>query len=230
MTVAELLASDLRRRGVEWMATLCGHGLDPLFQAARAAGMRLIDTRNEQTAAYIADAYGRLTRRPGICAVSSGVAQVNALTGVANAWFDRGPMLLISGAAAASTAGMGHFQDLDQVTLARPLTKFSRSIDCAERTLQILDQALETAAADPPGPVHLLFPMDVQNTDTAGAAIVTAAPAHPRPVAAADADVGEVAGALAASRSPLVIAGSGIFYDGAGADMLRFCEDGRVPV
>src|SRR6266571_6528380 len=109
MTAAEWLVRGLRERGVDWMATLCGHGLDPLFHAARRAGMRLIDTRNEQTAAYIADAYGRLTRRPGICAVSSGVAQVNALTGVANAWFDQGPMLLISGAAAASTAGMGHF-------------------------------------------------------------------------------------------------------------------------
>src|SRR5229473_1048323 len=90
--------------------------------------------------------------RPGVCAVSSGIAQVNALTGVTNAWFDRAPMLLISGAAATTTAGMGHFQDLDQVTLARPITKFSRSIDCAGRTLQILDEALESATADPPGP------------------------------------------------------------------------------
>jgi len=54
MTAAELLVRDLRERGVPWMATLCGHGLDPLFQAARNAGMRLVDTRNEQTASYIA--------------------------------------------------------------------------------------------------------------------------------------------------------------------------------
>ena len=66
MTSAELLVSGLRKRGIDWMATLCGHGLDPLFQAARSAGMRLIDARNEQTAAYIADAYGRLTGRPGV--------------------------------------------------------------------------------------------------------------------------------------------------------------------
>src|SRR6266542_1778561 len=119
MTAAELFIATLRQRGIDWMATLCGHGLDPLFEAARNAGMRLVDARNEQTAAYIAEGYGRLTRRPGVCAVSSGIAQVNALTGVANAWFDRGPMLLISGAAATTTAGMGHFQDLDQVALAR---------------------------------------------------------------------------------------------------------------
>ena len=97
--VAELLAGTLRRHGVDWMSTLCGHGLDPLFHAARKAGIRLVDTRNEQTAAYMADAYGRLTRRVGVCAVSSGVAHINALSGVANAWFDGAPMLLVSGAA-----------------------------------------------------------------------------------------------------------------------------------
>ena len=64
MTAAELLIDGLQERGIGWMATLCGHGLDPLFQAARNAGMRLIDTRNEQTASYIAESWGRLTGRP----------------------------------------------------------------------------------------------------------------------------------------------------------------------
>src|SRR5579872_4154858 len=154
MTSAELLIHSLRQRGIDWMATLCGHGLDPLLNAARDAGMRLVDVRNEQSCAYLADAFGRLTRRPGVCAVSSGVAHLNALTGVANAWFDGAPMLLISGAGPTATAGKGHFQDLDQVALARPITKFSASIDNAGRTLPIVDQAFAAAMADPPGPVH----------------------------------------------------------------------------
>src|SRR5436190_7266822 len=134
MISADLFVSGLRSSGVEWIATLCGHGLDPLLHAARASGLRLVDVRNEQTCAYIGDAYGRLTRRPGVCAVSSGVAHLNALTGVANAWFDGAPMLLISGSGAFRTAGMGHFQDMDQVALARPITKYSRTIDHAGRT------------------------------------------------------------------------------------------------
>src|SRR5258708_6156495 len=120
MTAAELVVWELKQRGIDWMATLCGHGLDPLFQAARKAGMRLVDARNEQTAAYLADAYGRLTRRPGVCAVSSGIAQVNALTGVTNAWFDHAPMLLISGAAASATAGVGPRPTLPHSALAAP--------------------------------------------------------------------------------------------------------------
>src|SRR5579859_602740 len=98
MTAADLLVRGLRRHGVEWMATLCGHGLDPLLNAARQAGLRLVDVRNEQTCAYLADTFGRLKRHPGVCAVSSGVAHLNALTGVANAYFDGAPLLLISGA------------------------------------------------------------------------------------------------------------------------------------
>src|SRR5713226_1517850 len=223
MTAADLLIADLKEHGVTWMATLCGHGLDPLFQAARNGGMRLIDARNEQTAAYIAESYGRLTGRPGVCAVSSGIAQVNALTGVTNAWFDRGPMLLISGAATSSTAGMGHFQDLDQVAVARPITKLSRSIDSAGRTSQILGEALEAAVDDPPGPVHLMFPMDVQNTEAGAGASVKPAPVSTRP-AAPDLNFQEVASSLATAKSPLVIAGSGVFYSAAGEAMLRFCE------
>ena len=91
MNGADLIVHKLRERGIEWLTTLCGHGLDPLFRAARDGGVRLIDTRNEQTASYIAGACGRLAPPPGVCAVSSGVAHINALTGVANAWFDHGP-------------------------------------------------------------------------------------------------------------------------------------------
>ena len=226
MTAAELLIHDLQKHGVKWMATLCGHGLDPLYQAARNAGMRLVDTRNEQTASYIAESFGRLTKQPGVCAVSSGLAQVNALTGVANAWFDRAPMLLISGAAAMATAGMGHFQDMDQVTLARPITKLSRSIDCAPRVREILAEALGIAAADPPGPVHLMFPMDIQNTEVSDGDLVLPSPL-PRRRAEVGADPDEAAHALARSAQPLVIAGSGIFYDGEGPALLRFCEQRR---
>src|SRR5579871_6959673 len=227
MTAADLLVHDLRRRGVEWIATLCGHGLDPLLNAARRAGLRLVDVRNEQTCAYAADAFGRLTGRPGVCAVSSGIAQVNALAGVANARFDCAPMLLLSGAGPASTAGKGHFQDLDQVGLAHPITKFSALIDDPGGTLRLLDEAFARAVADPPGPAHLMFPLDVQVAEWSGFAAASSvfekrAPANPA--------LAEVARALAAADAPLVIAGSGIFYNGSGPEMLRFCADFQVPV
>ncbi len=225
MTAAELLVHRLLQHGVEWIATLCGHGLDPLLNAARQAGVRLVDVRNEQTCAYLADAFGRLTRRPGVCAVSSGVAHLNALTGVANAYFDGAPMLLISGAGATATAGKGHFQDLDQVALARPITRFSASIDDAERTIDLLDVAFARALADPRGPVHLMFPLDVQVTEVSARGM-----AAKSSVKVNTTGTGDIAKALADADAPLVIAGSGIFYDGSAAGMLRFCTKFHIPV
>jgi acetolactate synthase-1/2/3 large subunit len=107
---------------------LCGHGLNPLYVACQARGIRLIDTRNEQAAAYLAEACGRLSRRVGVCAVSSGVAHVNGLTGVANAHLDGAPMLLLSGSGAVATMGLGHFQDLDQVAMAVWLVKITSAL------------------------------------------------------------------------------------------------------
>ena len=222
MTAAEWFVQALRERGVTWMATLCGHGLDPLFYAAKQAGLRLVDARNEQTAGYMAEAYGRLTRRPGVCAVSSGVAHVNALSGVANAWFDGAPMLLISGAGSFATAGMGHFQDMDQVALARPVTKFARTIDTPDRAVEILDEALRSAVAPPPGPVHLTFPMDVQRAEVAGMVRPFAAVPHAAPNAD-DVD-------LARYERPLIVAGSGVWYAGEGEALARFSEEYAIPM
>ena len=228
MTAVEWFIEGLRVRGVEWMATLCGHGLDPLYHAARRAGLRLIDTRNEQTAGYIAEYAGRLTRRPGVCAVSSGVAHVNALTGVVNAYFDGSPMLLVSGAGALRTAGMGHFQDFDQVALASSVTKYARGIDCADRVPQILGEAWDVATAYPPGPVHLTFPMDIQTSQIE--------PSRPLrrgtspPPAPGEDDPQVCAAALRESERPLIVAGSGVYYEGAASAMLDFAERYSIPV
>lgn len=219
----------LRERGVEWMAALCGHGLDPLFGAARKAGIRIIDVRNEQTAGYMADAWGRLTRRPGVCASSSGVAVVNALTGVMNAWFDHAPMLYISGTAASTTLGLGAFQDSDHIGLARPVTKISASIDHPQRALQMLDQAWEAAKAWPSGPVHLQFPMDVQTASVEEGAVVrgTGADAATGPNRST---VDAVAKALAAAERPLIIAGSHTYYSGEAQELAYLAERYSIPV
>jgi acetolactate synthase-1/2/3 large subunit len=229
MKAVEWFVQELRQRGVDWMATLCGHGLDPLFQAAKQAGMRLVDTRNEQTAGYIADYCGRLTRKPGVCAVSSGVAHVNAMTGVVNAFFDGSPMLLISGAGALRTAGMGHFQDMDQVALATSVTRYARVIDCADRAVQILDEALRAAVSWPPGPVHLTYPMDIQTTEVEQSGLLAPTPRGDGTSSMFE-DPDEVGRALAQAGQPLIIAGSGMHYSCRGEQLLQFSERYSIPV
>jgi acetolactate synthase-1/2/3 large subunit len=227
MTAVEWFVTRLCERGVQWVATLCGFGLDPLYQAARRAGLRLVDTRNEQTAGYIADYSGRLTRRPGVCAVSSGVAHVNALTGVVNAHFDGSPMLLITGAGPLGTAGMGHFQDFAQAGMAAPVTRYCRTIDSPARAVQILDEALDAAMGPPPGPVHLSFPMDMQTAEVPEAELVRSV-IRRQPVL--DPNPHDVAAAMAASRRPLIVAGSGLYYASEAQAMLHFSERFAVPV
>jgi acetolactate synthase-1/2/3 large subunit len=229
MRAVSWFIQELVDRNVSWIASLCGHGLDPLFRAARDAGIRIIDTRNEQTAAYIAETYGRLTKRPGVVAVSSGVAHANALTGVVNAWFDGAPLLLVSGAGDIRTSGMGHFQDVDQVAMAAPVTRYSRVIDRADRVVQILDEAWQAACPPNPGPVHLTFPLDVQMADVEFDDLI-----RPMPVAASkDANPSLVADAathLAASSKPILIAGSGAYYNGEAAAIVDFCEFASIPL
>src|SRR6516164_7023022 len=163
MTGADLLVSQLKAQGVPFLPTLCGNGLDPLYVACKKHGLRLVDVRNEQAAGYMADAVGRLTRRVGVCTSSSGVAHLNALTGVVNAYFDGSPMLLITGASESRTSGMGNFQDLDHVALARPVCKLAQRIDRPERIALSIHEAFAAARSGRPGPVHLSIPVDVMN-------------------------------------------------------------------
>jgi len=233
MTGADLLVQELQARGVPFVAVLCGNGLDPLLIAAAQAGLRLVDTRNEQAASYIADAYARLTGRVGVCAVSSGVAHVNALAGVLNAYYDGAPLLLITGASSSATLGRGGFQDLDQVALARPICKRAELVTRPERIPQAVHEAFAAATSGRPGPVHLTIPVDVLSAEmddlqlkspfsTRGEAITRAA---------GDADlVRDAAKMLAEAQRSIIVAGSGIFYARGGQALEQFVRLARIPV
>lgn len=223
MNGIELFVRELQRHGVPYIATLCGHGLNYLDNACEKAGLPLVDVRNEQSAGYMADVTGRLTRQVGVCATSSGVAHVSALAGLTNAYFDGAPVLLITGSAAVETEGMGHFQDLDQVALADPICKYTRRIDVPERIPQIVHEAFAAALSGRPGPVHLTFPMDVQNMEVDDSKVIQVpAPPMPKtPAALGDPEhIDHVASLLSEAERPLLIAGSGVYY-AQGEDALR---------
>jgi len=161
MNGAEWVVRTLQGRGVERIFALCGNGLAPLLTACERLGMPVIDTRNEQAAAYMADAWGRLTGRLGVVAVSSGPGHTNALTGLANAWWDGGPLLLISGQSDEHTRGLDHFQELDKVAMAAPVCKYARRVTDAAELPTMLEDALALAVAPRPGSVHLTIPENV---------------------------------------------------------------------
>ncbi|MEM2935741.1 MAG: thiamine pyrophosphate-binding protein, partial [Candidatus Bathyarchaeia archaeon] len=232
MTGADVLVAELKRQGVAWVATLCGNGLNPFYVACRRAGLQLIDTHNEQAAAYMADAYGRLTGQVGICAVSSGVAHLNALTGVANAFFDGAPLLLITGASAGYGAGRGVFQEMDQVALAAPLCKFATWVSRVSDLPFLVRQAFAAALSGRPGPVHLTIPIDILESQVDEPKKVTMRPImETAPLERMDPRVvSEAAKVIGRAQRPLLIAGSGVFYAGGQAAMMRFSEVSAIPI
>src|SRR5262249_20834899 len=236
MTGADLLVRQLKPHGVPCVRTLGGNGRDPFYVACKRHDLRLVDVRNEQAAGYMADAVGRLTRRVGVCSASSGVAHVNALTGVTNAYFDGSPMLLFTGASDSRTTGLGNFQDLDHVSLARPICKLAQRIDRPERIPVTVNEAFTIARSGRPGPVHVTIPGDVlqatvNETDLrrwqAGGRGAQAA----SPRSAADPDlVREAVELLADAKRPLLVAGSGVFYADAEEPLRNLATAVGLPI
>jgi len=212
--------------------------MDPFYVACKRHGLRLVDVRNEQAAGYMADVVGRLTRRVGVCSASSGVAHVNALTGLTNAYFDGSPVLLITGASESRTTGMGNFQDLDHMALARPVCKLVQRVERPERIALAVHEAVTTAESGRPGPVHLSIPSDVFQAPVHKADVERwlveleshrATAAAPR--SAADPDlVRQSVDILARSQRPLVVAGSGVFYAGGEEALGRLAAALGAPV
>jgi acetolactate synthase-1/2/3 large subunit len=231
MNGADLLINILRAHGVSFVATLCGNGLNPFLYACDQGGIRLVDTRNEQSASYLADAYARLTGKIGVCAVSSGIAHVNALAGVTNAYYDGAPLLLISGESETLHTGQGKFQELDQPALAAPVTKLSARIERVENLPAQVNMALATAQAGRPGPVHLTIPIDVLEAPVSEELVQKAhlAPVV-RPSAAGGADaVRRALDWIASAKRPLLVLGSGAFYAKADQAAARFMQLTDIP-
>ena len=232
MNVADLLVEELQARGVRFVATLNGHGLDPFYLACRRAGMRMIDVRNEQAAGYMADVAGRLSRSVGVCAVSGAVAHANALTGVLNAWFDGAPMLLVTGITPLARLGFGDFQDFNPVPMAAPITKFARILDAPERVRQIVHEAFAAATAGRPGPVHLSLPLDVASAEVDPDQVVRSRvrSGEVRLQGAADpALVEEAARHLQQSEQPVLVAGSGVYYSHGERALADLVRQQRIP-
>jgi len=233
MNGAQYVVAALQGRGVPFLSVLCGNGLDPLLAAAAEAGLRVVDARNEQGASYVADTYARLTGRLGACAVSSGVAHVNAMAGLLNAHYDGAPMLLISGASPAATLGRGGFQDLDQAALARPICKRAEFVGRADRLPQALTEALAAAAMPRQGPVHLTIPVDVLSAELDEAIVARWPVAAECRVAEPGCDaraIQEAAQMLAQAQRPLIVAGTGLFYADAGDALQTLADAARIPI
>ncbi len=233
MTGAEWFVRTLKDRGVEHVFALCGNGLNPFLDACATQRLRVIDVRNEQAAAFMADLWGRFTRRLGVVAVSSGPGHANALTGLANAAWDGGPMLLVSGCSDTTTRGLDHFQELPQVEMAKPICKYASFVGRPECLRTETDRAIQAAISGRPGPAHLTIPADVWGApmDAKQWGPRTRVPAEVRQAAWGDpALVRDAVRMLAKAKRPVVFVGSGAFYADAGRALAAFAKLTGIPI
>src|SRR5258706_11131310 len=158
---ATLIARSLKRQGVQFMFGIVGFPVNPVAAAAQKEGLTYVGMRHEQSASYAAQAVGYLTGRPGACLAVSGPGMTNAISGIANAWSNRWPMILLGGSSDISQHGMGAFQEAPQVEAARPWCKLSAEVDRIERIPYYIEQAVRTSIYGRPGPVYLDLPGDI---------------------------------------------------------------------
>src|SRR2546426_8890145 len=161
--------------------------------------------RHEQAAAHAGDAYARLTRNLGVAIVTAGPGVTDAVTGVANAYAARSPLLLIGGAAPLGLRGLGALQEMEQVALLRPITKGSFTVAETRQIPEVLTTAIRTALSGRPGPVFVEIPVDLLMTTIEDRlAPIPTAYVHRTPAGLAAPALAELAWPRAAARPPLV--------------------------
>lgn len=151
----------LRRHGIKCLYTLCGGHISPILQGASESGVRVVDLRDERSAAFAADASSRLTGKPGVVAVTAGPGVTNVVTAAKNAQLAQQPVVVLGGATATILRNRGSLQDIDQMELMRPVTKWCARASRVADIRPMMEYALRISAEGVPGPVFLEIAVDL---------------------------------------------------------------------
>jgi acetolactate synthase I/II/III large subunit len=227
-SIAALLAGSLRAAGVRTAFTVPGESFLPLLDALVEVGIRVVTTRHENGAAFMAAAQAQLTGRPSACLATRAVGAANLGIGIHAARADSAPVIAIVGGVQRRVAGREAFQEADVAGSIGRLAGWSASLDDPARAPALIADALAHAVTGRPGPVVLAIPEDVLEEAPPEDARINA----PRPPAArpADADVRSVLQLLASAERPVILAGGGVLRARTSSDLVRLAEVLHVPV
>jgi acetolactate synthase-1/2/3 large subunit len=224
-----LAASTLRLHDVDTLFTLSGGHLFPLYDGCVKTDIRLIDTRHEQTAAFAAEGWAKVTRRVGVAALTAGPGVTNGVSAITSAYFNGSPVCVIGGRAPHARWGVGSLQELDHLPIIRSVTKHSATLATAAEIPGGLDAALRSARTPHRGPTFVDVPLDGWGPSEVGVPDAPAAGAlrggDPDPDAVAA--VGRLAGS---ARRPVLMVGGDVYWAGAEAEVLAFAEGLGIPV
>src|SRR4051794_6968032 len=226
-----LVARRLKAHGVTKLFTLSGGHLFSIYDGCRAEGIDLVDVRHEQTAGFAAEGWAKVTRTPGVAALTAGPGVTNGMSAIASAQQNGSPMGVLAGRAPAFRWGQGSLQEIDHVPFVRPVVKYAGTPASTAEIPGMVDEAFAVATTPHTGPSFVDFPLDhvfmtVPEEDDDGVAA-------PRPRSAVTADAAELDRAVALLRDadrPVVMAGTGLYWGRGEDELRRLAEALGIPV
>ncbi|HEY4889946.1 MAG TPA: acetolactate synthase [Candidatus Dormibacteraeota bacterium] len=225
----ELVALALARAGVTHLFTLNGGHIWPILTGATEHGIRIIDVRHEQSAAFAAEGWAKVTRQCGVAAVTAGPGVTNSASALAQAQSGDSPIFVIGGRAPAARWGMGSLQEMDHIQVVRSLTKKAETLASPEEAYGLAAECMRTALSRRTGPVFMDVPLDI----FFGAADVPEATEHLTPDLGPTPDldlVGHAARLIREAERPAVIAGGSVWWSHAEAELKDLVEAAHLPL
>ena len=229
-----LIARRLKAHGVSKLFTLSGGHLFSIYDGCLKEGIDIVDVRHESTAAFAAEGWAKVTREPGVCALTAGPGVTNGMSAMASAQANHSPMVVLGGRAPTLRWGQGSLQEIDHVPFVRPLTKLASTAQSTEEIPGLVDEAFDVALAPYGGPTFLDFPMDY---------VFMEAAEHPESLAAerggrralnakgADgAAIERAAELLRGAERPVIMAGTDLYWGHGEQALLELAETLRIPV
>jgi thiamine pyrophosphate-dependent acetolactate synthase large subunit-like protein len=232
LTGSEILAKALKNEGTDILFFLMGGPMLLAESSCIKEGIRPIDVRHEQAAAFMGQAYSRLLQKPSVCMAASGPGVINLTTGIANALIDCVPVVAIGGSSPIGQFGRQVFQEIDQLAIMKGCTKWADRIYNLKRIPEQVNAAFQKAMSGKPGPVYLDFPGDMLyakideklvDWSLSGRSLLRARPMGET------ARVDELVEALGKAKQPLILSGSGVLWSQAWDDMKTFVEKAGIP-
>jgi acetolactate synthase-1/2/3 large subunit len=222
-----LVARRLKAHGVSKLFTLSGGHLFSIYDGCRAEGIDIVDVRHEASATFAAEGWAKVTREPGVAALTAGPGVTNGMSAIASAQQNHSPVLVLGGRAPAMRWGQGSLQEIDHVPFVRPLVKLAATAGATGEIQGLIDDAWSVMRRDHPGPAFLDFPLDVVFMEAGESPLETHVAARPHADARA---IDRATALLRDADRPVIMAGTNLYW-GHGEDALRALSEAiGIPV
>jgi len=230
----QLLARALHEKGVDQVFTLSGGFCNPALEGFMECGISVTNAPHEQVAGHLADGQTRITRKPAVCLVGPEVF-ATAVPAMMEAWGERSPVIFVTGSSTLKRQGSGGFKEIDDVSIAAPLTKYSVSITDGERISEIVDRAWKIALSGYPGAVHISMPVDIMFSSfdedaMRGERPFDRSPQPPPRAWPCPDDLEQALATVRQARKPIIIGGHGVWWSAAEADLEACARKLNIPV